>query len=273
MNYEVSGDLNSPAKNRDSKLMSVVERIIESKKLDRSNNVKLCVPDTGKELYPVVYLQHGLGDDEQVPWERTNLEAYAAELELIVVTADAEASWFVNDEREGGESNGGCYWEDYFVFELPAYIEENFPAAASASGRGQCGFSMGGYGAMMYTLLHPDRFAAAAVHSGSFIFGHEYRKDRPERAEFMAAVAPPGGRYDLFALCESDSSLRQRQPAIRFNVGDRDHLLDQNRKFHACLEENQIEHDYIENKGSHHWAYVEENLLDSLRFLKSNLKV
>ena len=252
--------------------MSIIERTIDSKKLGRANNVKLWVPDTGEKLYPTVYLQHGLGDDEQVPWKRSNLELYAKDYGLIIVTADAKRSWFVNDGR-GSESTGGCLWEDYFCYELPSYIEDNFPAAPKAESRGQCGFSMGGYGAMMYTLLHPNRFTAVSAHSGSFTFAHEFREDRPERTEFMKAVAAPGSRYDIFALLDNFPDFTKDVPAIRFDVGDRDHLLEQNRRFHAFLEENCIEHSYIENSGAHQWSYVDSHLRESLKFFSDRLTI
>ena len=212
-------------------------------------------------------MHHGLGYDEQTPWQQCNLAAYAAEYDLIVVTSNAEDSWFCNDRRVGR------LWEDYFAFELPAYIENEFPAAPEMQARGQCGFSMGGYGAMMLTMLHSDRFAAVSVHSGSFIFGHEYRKDRPEREVLMKAVAPPGGRYDLFDLERSRPELFSAAPAIRFDVGDRDHLLDQSRRFHAYLDNIGLKHEYVENSGSHLWSYVDEHLEESLAFLAGHLSL
>jgi len=220
------------------------------------------------ESFPVVYLQHGLGDDQNTPWERTHLLPLAEEHPLIIVTSDAKSSWFVNDER-----SSKLLWEDFFAFELPEYIENNFPAAKSGNSRGQCGFSMGGYGAMMLALKHPDRFSAVSTHSGSFLFGHEYRKDRPERAEFMSAVAPPGGDYDLFRLTAEAGKTGRLIPDIRFDVGDKDHLLEQNRRFHAHLEQYQVLHDYKENKGSHLWSYVDQHIDESLAFFSAKLTV
>ncbi|MBI9105785.1 MAG: hypothetical protein JEZ04_03515 [Spirochaetales bacterium] len=247
--------------------MAFYQKTIESKALGLDIAVCIQVPDFD-EIFPVVYLQHGLGDNQNTPWERSRLLPLAEEHALIVVTADAKDSWFVNDER-----SGHLLWEDFFAFELPAYIEANFPAVPSRKGRGQCGFSMGGYGAMMLALKHPDRFAAVSTHSGSFIFGHEYRADRPERAEFMKDVAPPGGVYDLFTIIEKQKEAGTSIPAIRFDVGDKDHLLEQNRRFHKHLEENEISHEYIENIGSHHWSYVDQHLEESLQFFTDNLSV
>ncbi|MDC7227280.1 MAG: alpha/beta hydrolase-fold protein [Spirochaetales bacterium] len=253
--------------------MATIKCRVNSIKLGKGNNIRVFVPESGRVKYPAVYMQHGLGDDETTAWTHSDLEAYASEADIIVVTADAEASWFCNDFRNGEEGSGGILWEDYFAYELPSYIEENFPAVSSAAGRGQCGFSMGGYGAMMLTLLHPERFTAVSAHSGSFMFGHEYRKNRPERAEFMKVVAPPGGRYDLFTLHEQSFVKDARMPAIRFDVGDHDHLLEHGRRFNHYLEENNVPHQYIEAEGSHLWSYVDKQLSDSFKFFADKLSI
>ena len=241
------------------------KRIIESEALGSDNDITVFVPDVERERFATVYLYHGLGDDNTTPWERTGLYGLAEEHELIIVTADAGRGWFCND----GRGERAVRWEDYFAFELPAYIEENYPAAPAGSARGLCGFSMGGYGAMMLAMRHPGRFAAVSAHSGSFSFGHEYRADRPERTAFMKAVAPPGGDYDLFRLAGELGA--GAVPSIRFDIGRGDHLLDHNRSFHARLDECGIEHRYTENGGEHSWSYVGEHLHDSLDFFTAEL--
>jgi S-formylglutathione hydrolase FrmB len=247
--------------------MSFYQRTIESSSLDMDIDICIQVPDFD-EKFPVVYFQHGLGDNQTTPWERSRLLPLAEEHALIVVTADAKESWFVNDER-----TKSMLWENFFVFELPEYIESNFPAAPARESRGQCGFSMGGYGAMLYGLKHPDRFAAVSTHCGSFVFGHEYRKDRPGRAQFMKAVAPPGGEYDLFRLADELHSLSVSAPVIRMDIGRNDRLLEQNRRFHAHLNKNGITHSYMENSGSHQWSYVDQHLSESLEFFSESLFV
>ena len=245
--------------------MALIERTVKSEALGRSNNVRLFVPDSGNSLFPVIYFHHGLGSNGSTPWEKTGLPVIAEDYRMIIVTSDAEDSWFVNDITTG------CMWENYFSTELPDYIEREFPAAPGRKARGQCGFSMGGYGAMMLTLLNPDRFSAVSTHSGSFVFGHEYRKDRPERAVYMKAVAPPGGRYDLFRHVSEYPWTKDNLPAIRMDIGRDDYLIEQDRRFHQCLNENGIDHYYAENSGTHSWGYVDEHLKDSLDFFAEKL--
>jgi len=230
-----------------------------------SVSMNVIAPETNETCYPVVYFHHGLGDTYEAVARKTAIVRLATERGLSVVMPDAGESWFCNDPREGGFP-----WEDHLAVEIVDFIDARFPTIAAREGRAQSGFSMGGYGAMLFALLHPDRFAAVAARAGSYAFGHELRPDRPERSEFMQAVAPPGRRYDLFRLAER-LTRTDVQPAIRFDVGLDDHLLEINRRFHRRLDEVGLAHEYRETEGAHRWTWVDEHLPETLDFLRSHL--
>lgn len=246
--------------------MAVETVEFDSEALGGQATMNVLVPDTGKTLYPAVYIQHGLGDTYETFFARTDLEACARDTELILVTPDGGDGWYCNDPR-----NGGLQWEDHIAGEVVDYVDANFPTIASRQGRAMAGFSMGGYGAMMLALKHADRFAAVCTQAGSFAFGHELRPDRPERSAFMQAVAPPGGRYDLFAITEALAAARGGEMAIRFDVGTDDHLLEHNRRFHAHLDGLGIAHEYEEVRGGHEWSYVNRRIPTTLSFLADHL--
>ncbi len=235
-----------------------------SKILGRTATMNVLVPESGKSRYPTVYLHHGSDGSHASFPGNTDIEQLAGGFDLIVVMPSAGESWYCNDPRPGGFA-----WEDHFAVEIVDYVDANFPTIAAREGRGQAGFSMGGYGAMMLGLKHPDRFSAICTQAGSFAFGHALRPDRPERTPFMQAVAPPGGKYDLWELAKT---LTNGPPmAIRFDVGASDHLLAYNRRFHALLEELGIAHQYEEVEGGHQWSYVNRQLPTTLAFLTQRL--
>ncbi len=219
----------------------------------------------GDKQYPVLYLCHGLGDSHGSFFAKTDIEQYAEQLDLILVMPSAGDGWFCNDPRPGGPA-----WEDHIVCEVVDFVDAHFPSIAAREGRALAGFSMGGFGAMMLAMKHPDRFAAVSAHAGSFAFGHAIRPDRPERTAFMQAVAPPGGQYDLWELA---AKLAGRSPelAIRFDVGINDHQLPYNRQFHARLNELAVRHEYEEVTGGHDWSYVNRQLPTTLRFVSQHL--
>ena len=246
--------------------MAVETVEFESEALGGRARMKVLVPQTPKAAYPAVYIQHGLGDTYETFFAWTDLERYARDVELILVTPDGGEGWFCNDPREGGPQ-----WEDHIAGEVVDYVEATFPTIASREGRAMAGFSMGGYGAMMLALKHPERFAAVCTQAGSFAFGHELRPDRPERSAFMQAVAPPGGAYDLFVITERLAAVGGPEMAVRFEVGTGDHLLDANRRFHAHLDALGMAHEYEEVDGGHEWGYVNRRLPTTLSFLAGRL--
>ncbi len=247
--------------------MSIETVEFESEALSGTGRMNVLVPDTGKARYPTVYMQHGLGDTYETFFAWTDLEDYARDVEVIIVTPDGGDGWYCNDPRDGGAA-----WEDHIAGEVVDHVDANFPTIASREGRAMAGFSMGGYGAMMLALKHPDRFAAVCTQAGSFAFGHALRPDRPERSAFMQAVAPPGGQYDLFTMTEAMAAAGGgTDVAIRFAVGTGDHLLDVNRQFHAHLEGLGLPHEYAEVDGGHQWSTVNRELPGMLAFVARHL--
>jgi len=231
----------------------------ESQALHGAVDYLISVPD-GDGPFPTLYLHHGLGDLLEAGRDRTNIEDFLQGKDLIVVLPYAHTSWGANDPRDE------LAWETFLGEELIAEVDLHFPTIKEPSGRTQSGFSMGGYVAMMLAFRHAERFSRVYPIAGSYAFGHELRPDRPARSEFMMAVAPPDGPYDLFRLAEERA--KDANPLqIRFEVGLQDHLLDVNRRFHARLTETGVEHAYAEFEGEgHRWSFVSNRLSEIIAF-------
>jgi enterochelin esterase-like enzyme len=244
--------------------MSLKTVSFSSAALRATATLNVLVPD-GDLRYPVLYLHHGLGDTFETFCRATEIEQYVGNLDLIVAMPDARDSWFCNDPRPAGLA-----WEDHLAVELVDFVDSAFPTIPDRGARGLAGFSMGGYGAMMLGLNHTDRFSTISTHAGSFAFGHALRADRPERSDFMRAVAPPGGKYDLWEIARKLTTKTQRV-AIRCDVGTNDHLLRYNRDLHARLKELGVDHEYEEVAGGHEWDYVNRRLPVTLAFMTKHL--
>lgn len=107
----------------------------------------------------VLYLLHGLSDDDTIWLRRTSIERYAAQYGIAVVMPAVGRSFYCD------EAYGGAYWT-FVSQELPALVEEFFAVSTRREDTFVAGLSMGGYGAMKLALRHPDRFAGAASMSG-----------------------------------------------------------------------------------------------------------
>jgi len=159
----------------------VVNEVVHAKSLENTvtkenpdRNVAVYLPPsydvtTGRR-YPVLYLLHGIGDDEKVwlrAWQPGNQGfdsipalmdsaiAYDRFGEFIVVMPDGKSNWFgsfyVNSESTGD-------WEEFFTKELVDFIDGKYRTIAAPGNRAIAGHSMGGYGAITLGMKYPDVF-------------------------------------------------------------------------------------------------------------------
>jgi S-formylglutathione hydrolase FrmB len=143
--------------------------------------------ETGTARYPVVYLLHGLGGNED-SWDKMGLLAVAKaeKLEAIVVMPDGDDGFYVNwatptedyDECRSGVApfepkavmESYCVrqrdYESYLIDDLVPHIDNTYRTIPDRAKRAMAGVSMGGYGALYLAFKRPDLFGAAASHSG-----------------------------------------------------------------------------------------------------------
>jgi S-formylglutathione hydrolase FrmB len=115
------------------------------------------------------------------------------------------------------------------------------------------GLSMGGYGAMRLGLRHPDKFSSIWAHSAAFVIGDHVDAvglGDIEDASLHDLAPKLKGRTDL--------------PAISFDCGVDDDLIESNRDFHDLLNDLGIEHHYAEHPGGHTWEYWDEHIREAL---------
>lgn len=133
-------------------------------------------PDYDKDLekrYPVLYLQHGWGEDETA-WSnqgRANLimDNLIAEGKinpfLIVMTYG-----MTNEVRFGGLRNFSIDpFQTVLVDELIPYVDDNFRTLTDQPNRAMAGLSMGGMETKMITIKNLDKFSHIGLFSGGTI--------------------------------------------------------------------------------------------------------
>jgi putative tributyrin esterase len=237
----------------------VIEIRFESEVLDKKLHMTVLAPE-GPPPYTALYLLHGLGGDCQSWLLDFNLPRREDLGRLLIVMPEGDRSYYVNDPRPGG--NG--LWEDVLLRDVIDRVDRLFPTRKERSGRCIAGLSMGGYGALMLALRHPERFGAAAALSASIYFGHApHPAGAPRQQTLMDAL--PEGEYDIFHLAENvPEALR---PALSFNCGVEDSHLRMNRAFHQRLLALNYPHDYGEFPGGHTFPYWSSRLPDLFRFI------
>ncbi|WP_431103603.1 alpha/beta hydrolase [Roseateles noduli] len=88
-------------------------------------------------------------------------------------------------------------WDDFLRDEVVPFVEGRFDCGGNGR-RGLFGKSSGGYGAMVHALLHPDFWAAAAVHSGDMGFELLYRHEFVPVLRALAKEPDVGRWVDAF---------------------------------------------------------------------------
>ncbi len=217
--------------------------------------------------FPTLYLLHGLSDDYSAWQRRTSIERYVQTLPLIVVMPDGGRGWYAR-------AHEGADYEGAIMDDCLGFVERTFRADARREARAIGGLSMGGYGALKLALQNPDKFISAHGHSSAFGFGHaQWRSEEPEFRRIIGPQAS-GGPLDLWKIADdAHAATPDALPALRIDCGTSDFLIEQNREFHAHLDELKIAHEYEEFAGAHDWAYWDKHIQSALRFHARHLGI
>ncbi|MHC4592244.1 MAG: alpha/beta hydrolase [Planctomycetota bacterium] len=236
--------------------------------ISKQTNTTVLLPQEaeGGGPYPVLYLLHGLSDDDTT-WTRcTSIERYTAGMPLIVVMPDGGRGYYT-------DAQCGPAYERHILEDVIGLVDRFCPTIANRDGRAIGGLSMGGYGAMKIGLKYPDRFCSVVSHSSVFdierILGDPKRAD--EQLRLIFGDDPAQGDNDVFRLAEQID--RGLLPALRFDCGTDDALLEHSRAFHRHLEGLGIPHEYEEFPGAHEWGYWDTHIQEALEFHAAALRV
>jgi len=210
---------------------------------------------------PVLYLLHGLSDDDTIWLRRTSIERYVAPLGLAVVMPQVNRSFYAD------EAHGNRYWT-FLSEELPEIVSHFFRVSERRSDTFVAGLSMGGYGALKWALRQPCRFAAAASLSGAVDVARleRSRQWRPDLIEQVFGGGPVAGTPDDldWLLAQADPA---DLPALSVGCGTDDELIDGNRALVANLGVRGVSVRTDFGPGEHEWGYWDRTIQGVLAWL------
>ncbi|HET6251931.1 MAG TPA: alpha/beta hydrolase-fold protein [Tepidisphaeraceae bacterium] len=197
--------------------------------------------------YPVLYLLHGVGDDE-TGWKEKgsanvildNLYADKKLVPMIVVMPNGFAKLAsapppaAAPGRPARKDNRG--FENDLMTDLIPYIEAHYPVIADRDHRALAGLSMGGGQSLRVGLKHTDTFAWVGVFSAG-----------GQRAKAGADSAPdysPLAKLTLFWL----------------STGDKDPGFKGIEAFNTALDAAKISHVWHVDSGAHEWPVWKNDL-------------
>ncbi|GAB3950185.1 alpha/beta hydrolase-fold protein [Spirosoma harenae] len=235
---------------------------------------------TSNRRYPVVYLLHGLGDNETSWIQFGEADRIADEgiksgefPPMIIVMPNAGTTWYVNDYQNK------IRYEDMFVQELIPHIDSMFRTRTQREFRALSGLSMGGYGSLMLAMHHPELFTACAALSAAVRTDETFASMPDERYNTVFAPifsGPVKGEERLTLTWKRNSPITLARSApesdltkVRWylDCGDDDALTVGNAMLHLSLLERKIPHEYRARDGAHTWSYWRTGLPNALKFI------
>jgi putative tributyrin esterase len=215
--------------------------------------------------FPVLWLLHGLSDDENSWLKNTSIERYVEEYGVAVVMPDVQRSYY-NDMVAGGR-----YWQ-FISQELITKARSFFPLSHRREDNFTAGLSMGGFGAFKLALNRPDLFSAAGSLSGVVNILKRFEVERGNPKEFARMFGTPEdvreSVNDLPWLLSKSSAEKISLPRLYQCCGTEDFLYQINKEFQETARELKIPLCYEEDPGfAHTWDYWDIKIQTFLQWL------
>ena len=210
--------------------------------------------ESSKAKYPVLYVLHGIGGDEDA-WVTQgratqildNLIARGEAKPMIVVFTNGN----ISQEAAPLENSTGYdrptmslpqTMEGTFETSFPEvvkFIDANYRTIAKKQSRAICGLSMGGFHTLYITLNNPDMFNYSGMFSAAIGTGSEQSAAHKEVYENV-----DGKLATYFS----------KKPALLWiGIGKTDFLIQSNNEFRAKLDAAGYPYKYMETDGGHIW--------------------
>ncbi|HAH24101.1 MAG TPA: esterase [Prolixibacteraceae bacterium] len=193
---------------------NVQQILFPSKSTNTSRRALVYTPPTyGKDKnkrYPVLYLQHGWGEDETA-WSNQG----HANLIMDNLIAEDKTKPFIivmtygmtNEIKWGGLKNFDITpFQTVLVDELIPYVDANFNTIADQQHRAMAGLSMGGMETHTITLNKPEVFSYYALLSGGLYKPEEIKDKSKVKLIFLSCGSfenPDGVKNSALALKEA----------------------------------------------------------------------
>lgn len=252
---------------------------IKSSILKSERNYAVYLPpdyETSQRSYPVLYLLHGLGDD-QTGWiqfgevlriaDAAIIDGSATPMIIIMPDANTEKIGYFNT------IDGKWNYENFFFDELMPTVEKKYRIKSTKRFRAIAGLSMGGGGSFIYALHRPDLFSSACPLS-AFIGPRtidEY-KDWQQRLGNNVTVNDEKiqtylAGHNAISLIENTSLEKMKSVHWYIDCGDDDFLYEGNSLVHIAMRKKNVPHEYRVRDGAHSWTYWREALPEVLSFV------
>lgn len=256
-----------------------------SRVLQKEINYSVVLPDnysTTKQRYPVLYMLHGLGDNASSWLEYGSVAQQSKQMvrtgeiqPMILIMPQGFSDYYSNFY------SGDYNYQTMFVTELVPLIDSLYRTIANAQNRAVTGYSMGGFGALMLPINHPDLFSVSIPLSASIRTHEQYMTEQSQTGwdqqwgRIFGGVGLSGEarltdyylKNSPFAVIASKSSEELNRVQFFIDNGDQEGTLCRsNEELHQLLLDKGVAHVYRVHSGGHDFNFWRSALPAVFRF-------
>jgi|AGTN01.3.fsa_nt_gi Enterochelin esterase and related enzymes len=233
---------------------TITKRWYESPGNDMTRRITIYTPpgyENSTASYPVLYLLHGMGGDEEA-WMTLgrasqildNLIAKGKVKPMIVVMPNGN----VAQEAAPGESSRGFYKPDFRLphtmdgkyeetfTDILHFVDSNYRTIKNKSERAIAGLSMGGYHSLHISRFYPGTFDYVGLFSAAILPNENVKSAVYEDLDETLATQKENG-YKLYWIA----------------IGKDDFLYQANIDYMDTLDKMKFNYVYRESEGGHTW--------------------
>ena len=215
----------------------------------------------GNDTYPVVYIQHGGGEDHRGWMEQgrtaeimDNLINAGKAVPMIVVSSNS------NVQSRSGGMGGGYSWQGMQTFRseiidnIIPFVEKNYRVKKDRKYRAMCGLSMGGGQSFYIGLRSPEVFANVGVFStGMFggISGAQNIDLENEVPGILTETDKFNSNFDVFFI----------------TCGEQDPRIQHTRNIVAKMQDAGVKVKFNSYPGDHEWQVWRKSLHEFAQYL------
>ena len=214
-----------------------------------------------QQAYPVVYIQHGGGEDHRGWMEQgrtaqimDNLIAAGKAVPMIVVSSNS------NVRSRNGGFGGGYSWQGMQSFRselienVIPFVEKNYRVKQDRKSRAMCGLSMGGGQSFYIGLRSPEVFANVGVFSTGMFGGIQGASNFDLEAEVPGMLTDTktfNGQLDVFFV----------------SCGEQDPRIEYTRNIVKKMRDGGVEVKFNSYPGDHEWQVWRKSLHEFAQYL------
>lgn len=236
-----------------------VSAVLPTDRFERDADGRMRSIETG-EAMKTLYLLHGVHGNCTDWISQTRIQRLAEERNIAVFMPSGDNS-FYNDHADTNA------YGEFIGRELVEFTRRTFRLSSAREDTAIGGLSMGGYGATINALRHPETFghvialsAAYMIDTPAFTEADDNAPNPIGRKSYLEACFGPldsarGSGNDYLALAEQLASKGSELPRFFIACGLQDHLLESSRIVSARLVELGYDVEMHTGEGAHEWNF------------------